>query len=167
MVVDLNRRASTLFSLRRSTKALETPRYIDQAFYNHHKILGVIVTLTSVYVLYYFSVVFDTAIIAGSMAADGYNEIYGILFDAIRITMLLMAVGTLVIGVIVFIRPSLLKGFESWSNHWVSTRRASRALAEEQDQINQLAYNNPKLVGIIVIILSIYAATGLFLIYIN
>ena len=101
------------------------------------------------------------------MAVDGYDEVFATLFDAIRITMLLTGVVSLVIGVIVFIRPSRLKAFESWSNHWVSTRRASRSLAQDKDQINQLAYKNPKLVGIIIACLSIYAAVGLFLIYIH
>ena len=167
VVMRLNQWASALFSLRRSTKALEMPRYVDTAFYRHHKILGSIVTLTSAYVLYYFSMVYDTNALTGSMAHDGYDNIYGVLYDAIRIIMLLTGVSSLVIGVIVFIRPSRLKAFESWSNHWVSTRRASRGLAEEKDQINQLAYKNPRLVGIIFVSLSIYAAIGLFLIYIN
>jgi hypothetical protein len=167
VVMRLNQWASALFSLRRSTKALEMPRYVDRAFYNHHKILGCIVTLTSAYVLYYFSMVYDTSIITGSMAHDGYNYVYAVLYDAIRIIMLLTGVSSLVIGVIVFIRPSRLKSIESWSNRWVSTRRASRSLVEEKDQINQLAYKNPRLVGIIFVCLSIYAAVGLFLIYIN
>lgn len=167
VVIRLNRWASALFSLRRSTKALEMPRYVDRAFYNHHKILGVIVTLTSAYVLYYFSTVYDTNALTGSMMHDGYGDIYGMLYDAIRIIMLLTAACSLLIGVIVFIRPSRLKSVESWSNRWVSTRRASRSLAQEKDQINQMAYNNPRLVGIIFVCLSIYAASGLFLIYIN
>jgi hypothetical protein len=166
-VIELNRRVSTLVSLRRSTKSLETPRYVDNVFYSHHKILGSIVTLTSAYVLYYFSTVFDANIIAGSMAHGGYDDVPSVLLNAVQITMLLTSLVSLVIGVIVFIRPSQLKGFESWSNHWVSTRRASRALVEDKDQIDQLAYKNPKLVGSIVICLSIYAVAGLFLIYIN
>jgi hypothetical protein len=167
VVVAMNQWASEMFSLRRSTKALETPRYVDRAFYNHHKILGVIVSLTSAYVLYYFSTVYDTSLITGSMQHDGYDDIYGVLYDAIRIIMLLTGMSSLMIGVIVFIRPSKLKAFESWSNHWVSTRRAARPLAKEQDQINQLVYKNPRLVGIFFVCLSIYAASGLFLIYIN
>jgi len=167
VVMRLNQWARALFSLRRSTKALEMPHYVDKAFYNYHEILGSIVTLTSAYILYYFSMVYDTSIITGPMSHDGYNFVYGVLYDAIRIFMLLTGVSSLVIGVIVIIQPSRLKSIESWSNHWVSTRRASRSLAEEKDQVNQLAYKYPKLVGIIVIILSIYATTGLFLIYIN
>jgi len=166
-IIGLNKQASTMFSLRRSTKVLETPRYIDHAFYNHHQILGTIVTLTSAYVLYYFSLVFDADIITGSMAHDGYDDVFSVLLNAIQITMLITGVVSLVIGVIVFIRPSRLKTFETWSNHWVSTRRATRSLAEDKDQINQMAYRNPKLVGIIFVCLSIYAAIGLFMIYIN
>lgn len=166
LVSNLNKKGGSSFSFRRSTRVLEIPNIIDHAFYHHHKIVGPVVAITSAYMLYYFTQVYDADVISSFMGNSKYAGIAEGLAYALRLFMLLTSVATLVIGVIMSIRPSLLKGFEAWSNRWISTRQAAKPLAVERDQLNQLVFKYPRLVGIIIISLSLYAAIGLIMVYI-
>lgn len=166
LVASLNKRGSSGFSFRRSTRVLEIPNYVDHIFYRHHRLVGVVITFTSLYMLYYFALIYDSAVILSVMAGSKYAGVVELIAHAIRVVLLLAGVVTLVIGVIMIIRPSLLKGFEAWSNRWISTRQAAKPLVEERNQLNQLVNKYPRLVGIIIITLSLYAANGLIMIYI-
>ena len=166
VIINLNKKAGSSFSFRLSLRALDIPRYVDRVFYRHHKIIGVIVTLTSIYILYYFTRVFDAGAISSFMAGSEYSGLAEIIAKALQLFLLLTCVATLIIGVIMYIRPSLLKGFEAWSNRWISTPEAAKALFVERDQANQLAFKYPRLVGIVIISLSLYIAIGLIIIYI-
>lgn len=166
LIVSLNKKGGSSFSLRRTTRVLEIPNYIDSMFYHHHRIVGCIISLTSAYMLYYFTRVYDAAVVADFMAGSKYTGVAEIIAVAVRLVLLLTGLASLLIGVIMFIRPSLLKGFESWSNHWISTRKAAKPLVMERDQVNQLVYKYPRLVGFIIATLSLYSAIGLIMIYI-
>lgn len=166
IVASLNKKGGSSFSFRRSSRVLEIPNFVDHAFYHHHKIVGPIIIIASLYIFYYFTQVYDADAISRLVAGSKYAGVVEILVSAMQVFLLLTCVVTLVIGVIMFIRPSLLKGFEGWANRWISTRQAAKPLSTERDQVNQLAYKYPRLVGIFIILLSLYAAIRLIMIYI-
>ena len=74
LIIQLNEQVSKKFSLRRATRLLEVPNKIDHMFYRHHRILGIIVTLTSVYVLYYFIAVYDAVLITDYIKNEGITS---------------------------------------------------------------------------------------------
>ncbi len=164
-IIQLNDRMDKKFSLRRATKFIEVPHPVDHLFYKYHRILGVIVTLTSAYVLYYFLAIYDAEIIADFLQASSYGFVYDILINAGRLFMLICSSVIVLLGVAIFIRPSQLKTIENWANHWVSTRKPARSLSVAHNPVNRLAYNYPRLTGLIIIILSLYASIFLFLAY--
>lgn len=166
VIINMNKQVNSTVSLRKSMRALEFPNFIDHVFYRHHRIIGALVSVVSVYMLYYFIKVFDVGVMTGFMASSSYTGVVEILANAMRLFLLMTSVATLVIGIFMFFRPSMLKGFESWSNRWISTRKAAKPLAVERDQVNQLVYKYPRIVGIFIITLSLYAVIGLFMIYI-
>ena len=165
IIIQLNTRVNKKFSLRRATKFIEVPNQVDHLFYKHHRILGMIVTLTSAYVLYYFLVIYDAAIIGDFLKSSSYAFVYDIVINAGRLFMLICSAIILLLGVAIFIRPSQLKVIESWANHWVSTRKHTQSLAIEHNQVNQLAYKYPRLAGLIIVTLSLYASIFLFIVY--
>lgn len=166
VIINMNKKSSFSFGVGRSMRVLDMPRYVDHAFYRHHKIIGVIVAGTSIYILHYFTQVYDAAAISSYMAGSKYSGVIESIVSAMRLFLLLTGTVTLAIGVLMIIRPSLLKGIEGWSNRWVSTRLEAKPLYTDRDQVNQLVYKYPRLVGIIIISLSLYAAIGLIMIYI-
>lgn len=165
IIFRFNRQSGKRFSFRRSTKFLEVPVNIDSMFYRHHRVVGVIVTLTSAYVLYYFSLVYDAALIAEYLTGSVYASVVDILINTLRLFMLFSSVFILLIGIVIFIRPSQIKTVEAWANRWVSTRQASRKLSVERNQVNQLVYKYPRITGMVIISLSLYALILLFLVY--
>lgn len=165
IIVRLNKQVGNKFSLRCMTKFLEVPNSVDYMFYRNHRILGIIVTLTSAYVLYYFLVIYDAAMIAAYLKSSSYAFMYDILINAGRLFMLICSTVIVLLGVAIFIRPSQLKIVESWANHWISTSQPARSLSVEHDQVNQLAYKYPRLTGLMIVILSLYASIFLFVVY--
>ncbi len=165
IIIRFNSQVAKKFSLRRATKFIEVPNDVDHMFYRHHRILGIIVTLTSAYVLYYFIAIYDASIIADYLKSSSYAIAYDILINTVRLFMLISSMAILLIGVAIFIRPSQIKFLENWANHWISTRQSTRSLSVEHDQVNQLAYKYPRLTGLIIVVLSLYASIFLFFVY--
>ncbi|MDA3868522.1 MAG: hypothetical protein PF589_00930 [Gammaproteobacteria bacterium] len=165
LIIRLNTRLSKSFSLRRSSQFLEVPKNIDRLFYRHHIIMGVIISLTSAYVLYYFSLVYDPSVIAEYAKSTANALVIDILINTLRVLMLICSAVILGLGIVILFRPSLLKRLELWANRWISTRQISRSLSTERDQVNQLVYKYPHFVGLIITLVSLYAASRLFLLY--
>lgn len=165
IIVRLNSRVAKKFSLRRISKVIEVPNYVDHLFYRHHRILGIIVTLASAYVLYYFLVVYNPVMLADYLKSFNYGFVYEIVINAGRLFMLISSAIIVLLGVAIFTRPSQLKNVERWANHWVSTRKPTQSLSVEHDQLNQLAYKYPRLTGLIISLLSLYASFFLFIVY--
>ena len=165
IIIQLNRQVGKRFSLRRLTKVIEVPNKVDHLFYRHHRILGIIVTLTSAYVLYYFIAIYDAAMIADYLKASSNAMTYDLFINTVRLFMLISSAVILLLGIAIFIRPSQLKIVEAWANRWISTRHAARPLSVEHDQLNQLVYSYPRLTGLIIICLSLYASIFLFFVY--
>ena len=165
IIVRLNQRVGKKFSLRRSTKVLEMPTNIDRLFYRHHRIIGVIVTLVSGYVLYFFTIGYNAADISVILKTYKHGEIIDLIISSLRLFMQLCSAIIVLLGVAIFFRPSQLKNVEAWANRWISTRKATRPLSLDRDQMNQLVYKYPRFSGFLITVLSIYASVLLFLVY--
>ena len=164
LVIQWNNHFQKKYSMRQQTKVLEEQRNYDRLFYRYHRIVGALITLTSAYIFYYFTMVFETDMF--SMIMPGYNiSILAIMADWLRVMMLFVSTLTLIIGITIFLRPSSLKSFEAWANRWISTRQAARPLAKEYKKLDQIVLSHPRIVGFAVVILSIYSVISLILIY--
>lgn len=165
IIVRLNQRVGTKFSLRRSTKVLEMPTNIDRFFYRYHRIIGVIVTLVAGYVLYFFTFGYNAADISALLKTYNHGTILDLIISSLRLFMQLCSAIIILLGVAIFYRPSQLKNVEAWANRWISTRKATRPLSLDRDQMNQLVYKYPRFSGLLIAILSMYASVLLFLVY--
>jgi hypothetical protein len=165
LIVRLNKRVGKKFSFRRLTKSVEVPKNIDRIFYRYHKVIGIIVTLVASYVLYYFIFSYDATAIAQMLKSHNHGQILDLMVSTLRLFMLICSAVILLLGIAIFIRPSLIKIVEVWANRWISTRQATRSLSVERDQVNQLVYQYPRFVGGIIVFLSVYACLLLYLVY--
>jgi hypothetical protein len=165
IIVRLNQGVGKKFSLRRSTKILEIPTNIDRLFYRHHRIIGAGVTLLAGYVLYYFSFGYNAVAVSEILKTYNHGDIIDMVISSLRLFMQVCCAVILLLGVAIFYRPSQLKKVEAWANRWISTRKATRPLSLDRDQMNQLVYKYPRFSGLLIAILSIYASVLLFLVY--
>jgi len=148
--------ASRSISLRRSLRPLEISRNIDRHIYRHHKAFGLLVVIGSAYTIY--STLFN-------LMPSRLEDLIALQFPVAVASWILSALNTIliagnlfaiVIGMIIFIRPSTLKSFEAKANTWVSTREHTRWMDTRIDLPDQLAQTKPRLIGIIFVVLSTY-----------
>ena len=146
------------FSMRPWLKFLETPYYVERFVYRYHRLSGGLLLLAAAWVFVYFWVLYDREKVlqrlvltnGGIWALDG--------------SVLILRIGSLVIaavGLLVWLRPSLLKSPESRVNRWVSTRRWLRPLEINRPVTDGYAQRRPRLAGLIMVILSLYSLLGL------
>jgi len=117
-------------SMRRATRVLDIPRNVDRWFYRHHRLYGSVVVALSVALIGFLT--FGSEPTAWTRAFGPQNrEAAAILVDAARIVLWGLGIFTLIVGVIVFVRPSALKAFEAAANRWLTPRRALRGFERE------------------------------------
>lgn len=165
LIIRLNTHVGKKFSFRKLTRVVEIPNDVDRIFYRHHRSIGALISVLSLYVLYYFIFVYDHALVGEFLKSTGNALIYDILISAARLLMLVCGGVIFLIGITIFFRPSQLKSIEAWANRWISTRQATRGLSVEHDQMNRLVYRYPRLIGLFIVFLSLYAGILLFLVY--
>lgn len=126
-----NRFLSQWHSTRQATKPLMVARRTERFVYRYHRPVGLLILAGSAYVLYVLVNNYDQKKLGAAMFGGGhYSPLTDWLVPGLAVALGVGVLFAMVIGGFLLIRPSLLKGFETWANRWVSLRRASRALDE-------------------------------------
>jgi hypothetical protein len=94
---------------------LEQPRYSERLFYRHHRLIGSVAVLGSLFVLWQWLGPAPRASVR--VLFSGHGD-FDWLAPAIDWLMVGLHVFVLVIGAIIFLRPSALKHFEKAANRW-------------------------------------------------
>lgn len=115
-VVHLNQALSRWVGSNKLNMALDRPRWIDRFFYRHHRPLGTAVFAGATTVLYIFLFHYNFRGISALIPRN-----YWWLSDALIGILLIGSVVAVLVGLIVLIRPSLLRDIEKSLNRWIST----------------------------------------------
>lgn len=150
---------SQTYSLRRQLRPLEISRNLDRHIYRHHKAVGLLIILASTYTLYrlLFDILPEPPIDSPSIKVS--TAIIDWLLSSLDFFLLIGNLFTVIIGFIVFSRPSLLKDFEYRANRWLSVRQKTRWMDSDIDFPDRLAQTKPRLMGVSLLILCIYFLT--------
>jgi len=151
-------------SMRETTRVLEVPVSTERFFYRHHRIFGTIIVLGAALILWYLGTRFDAGLMARSLADASQRIAVEILVETFELVMWIGAGFSLLVGIVVFLRPSLLKGIEARANEWVSTRQASRGLTEDHPGLDRLFQAYPRAVGLVMSLGSLLGLVGLLMI---
>lgn len=131
---------------------MDRPRYQERFIYKHHHVAGVLIVLGAMYTLVMLSGDVDIkklpVIINSFWSSWIYNSFYYLLIGAN-----LLAVAA---GIVVFIRPSLLKGVEGSLNKWISTGDNLKKLDETHEISLDILPGNPRLFGLAVMLGGLY-----------
>ncbi len=153
----LNGRLNRWFSLRRSFKSLEQPRPQDRRLYRHHRALGAGLFLGSLYILYTLNYRYDHGSFILALAREMPSRALAIwLADSLRLLLYLFAFISLPLGVVVFQRPSLLKGLEARANRWISSRRLLRFMDLSYAPMEEGVAQHPRSVGLLLVLTALY-----------
>lgn len=148
--------ASRSFSLRRSMRPLEISRNIDRHIYRHHKLFGLVVILASTFTLYNLLFSLETGRLASLIGHQFPAPIAGWLIEAINLFLIAGNLFAIVIGLMIYVRPSALKSFESRANQWVSLREQTSWLETRFDFPDKLAKTQPRIMGVVLLLFSVY-----------
>ena len=152
----INRVANRWISMRQIDRLLDRVISLEQWFYQYHRPLGILVILGAVYILVYFGVLFDKAIALQRLNGYVPSGLLDGLLDALVLTSLIGAVAALFVGLLLWLRPSLLRGFEEEANQWISSRRATKVLDVPHDQVNRFVARHARQIGYLLLLGSLY-----------
>jgi uncharacterized protein YjeT (DUF2065 family) len=141
---------------------LNQPRYKEYHFYRHHRIFGMIIIIVSIVCLYMLTIYAGVENVKGSLIKLAESEFEKWLFVILYYVLISATMLVIIFGTIMFKRPSVLKTFEGWSNHWVDTDSPLKMLDTRKDLPDRILPGNPRIFGIFVILGAIYIIWSTF-----
>jgi len=114
----INQRLSRWIDTRPAFSALDRPRSLERFFYRHHRLLGALIVLGASYVLWRWAFVYERADLIAVIGRQWVTAGLDWLPAALEVALVGLHVVVLVVGALVFLRPSLLKGVERTANRW-------------------------------------------------
>jgi len=157
LALKIDRYMSRNFSLRRSLKPLELPRSaVEQHFYRHHHGFGLMLIFFSSYILYTMLFNFQLHAIAQALGNGISLQARLWLLESLRAFLTLSSSLIILLGYLVYSRPSQLKKIEEVANRWLSTRRALRFLDMSYEGPSSSVQHRPKVWGVVIVLGSIF-----------
>lgn len=158
----INRVANRWISMRHIDRLMDRSISIEHWFYKYHRVAGIAVVFGAVYIFVYFGILFDKADALRHLDTRIPPKLLDGLLDALVLSALIGAAVTLVVGLFLWLRPSLLRGIEEEANQWVSSRRATKALDVPHGQVDRYVARHARRIGWLLLLGSIYLFFVLF-----
>ena len=152
----VNHFANRWVSTRHLDHALDRTINIEQWFYQHHRVTGIAVVLGAIYIYFYFGIRFDKAGLMQHWRSLIPPKLLDGLLDALVLSSLVGATVALIVGLFLWLRPSLLRGIEVHANKWVSTSSAVQKLDVPHDHLDLFVARHSQRVGWLLLLGSIY-----------
>jgi len=160
----LNRVANRWVSTRHINRWLDRSVRIEHWFYQHHRAAGVVIVLGASYILIYFGFLFDKAYTLQRWSLSGMlpAKLLDGLLDAMVLGLLVGSAVALMVGLFLWLRPSLLRGMEEVANQWVSSRRVTKMLDVPHGQVDLFIARHAQRAGWLLLLGSIYLFFAMF-----
>lgn len=158
----VNRVANRWISMRRISRLMDHSLSIEHWFYQHHRATGMAVVAGAAYMFIYFGLLFDKAHMLQRISSMVPARLLDGLLDALVLSSLIGAAVALIAGLFLWLRPSLLRGFEGQANLWVSSRKATKIFDVPRDQVDRFVARHAQKAGWLLLLASIYLFFILF-----
>lgn len=152
----INRVANRWISTRYLSQALDRSISIEHWFYQHHRSVGMLAALGAGYILVYFGLMFDKAATLQRLAGYSSAGLLEGLLDSLVLAALTGGAVALFTGLILWLRPSFLRGIEEEANQWVSMRRATKVFDVPHGQFDIFVLRHTRQVGWLLLLGSLY-----------
>jgi hypothetical protein len=162
LVERLNQAANRWVTTRHMNRWLDRSFSIEHWFYQHHRATGIVILAGATYILVYFGMLFDKAHALQRLGGKLPPQLLDGLLDALVLFALVWGVVALMVGMFMWLRPSMLRGFEEQSNRWVSTRRATKMFDVPHDEVDRYVARHAQRVGWLLLLASIYLFVAMF-----
>lgn len=135
---------------------LDKPHYQEREIYKHHRVIGALVFIGALYTLVMLALNMSVEAITIALPAvvNAYwsEWLYGSLYYILLTANFL----TVIIGAVIFTRPSLLKGVERVLNRWIDPEGRLKKLDERHEIALEVLPGNPRLFGLAVTLGGLY-----------
>ena len=153
LTLSLNEKINKSFSMRETTKHLETPISIERWFYRHANITGSLLMLGAAYLFYLLFWELNFSYLAKNL--PGLTVLmWEWLLQSFQIFFAIMAIVVFLMGFLIIIRPSQLKPIEEKANRWISTRQKLQFMSDDLGQADRLLTLFPRQIGAIILVAS-------------
>lgn len=142
-------------------RRLDSPKVTERLFYRHHRIFGALLVIGTGYVIYQFVWGIDYAAVFGRAEIMGSHAAAAWLAATLGFIAIVFSVVVFGIGVVVFFRPSILKRLERRANTWFAADQSLKRLDEQVSTPDRIFIRIPRLVGLLVILGSLYVIVSL------
>lgn len=147
LMARINRVASKWITTRHLELFFDRSISIEQWFYRHHSMFGVSIIMGAGYILVYFGLLFDKQIAIQRLASYAPYWQLDMLLDVLVLASLISAAAALLVGLFLWLRPSMLRGIEEKTNQWLSSRRALRFLEIPRDEVERVVVEHAPRIG--------------------
>ncbi|MDH2919169.1 MAG: hypothetical protein PXX73_08250 [Sideroxydans sp.] len=162
LFVPLNQLANRWVSLRYISRLFDQTFSIERWFYRHHRVMGIAVMLGASYFLYYFFVTYDKAQVLLHLSRNSSVILLDTLLDAMLLAAKIGGGLAWLAGLIILLRPSLLRGIEKKSNRWVSMRRATKVFDVPRVGLDEWVMRHARSMGYMLLLSSLYLLFTMF-----
>lgn len=154
------------YSTRQAFQKLEEPIDVKRVVYRWHRVAGVLIFAGALFTLDVLAFSYQTGALVRAFRGIGNPALLSIVFEALRIVLIVGNVAGLVAAAILCFRPSLLKGLEAVGDRYYSGREAVKPLEAMHYQPDDFVRARPKVVGAFFTLGSLYilVALGLLLV---
>lgn len=162
----LSLRYSRWQSLRRPSRPLEIPHAVDPYLYRQHRIIGLVILLSTSYILYRFAFSYNSSAALRALTPLFGNAVVVEWLLAATLWFILPVSGLLLLfGSAMALKPSTLKGIEQWTNRWISTRKLLQPLEKQNKSLDSWVERYPRPFGLFLLLTACYNLAILLLFY--
>ena len=134
---------------------LDKPRYQERIIYKHHRIMGSLIVLGAVYTLVIFLRLDMDTMLAGLLSI-GLEKGTEWIYMAVYYLLIGGNIVATVVGIVIFIRPSVLKNIENIMNKWYLPEQNLKILDQQHNIALSILPGNPRLFGLMVALGGVY-----------
>lgn len=152
------------YSTRQAFRKLDEPIDVKRFVYRWHRVVGVLVFAGAVFTLDVLAFSYQTGALVRAFRGLGNPALLSVLFEAVRIVLIVGNVAGLLAAIVLCFRPSLLKGIEAVGDRQYSGRESLKSLEAMHYQPDEFVRSRPKVVGALFTLGSLYTLFALGLV---
>jgi hypothetical protein len=150
-IVLLNQYLSRWFSSDKMSEQFDRPHWTERYFYRHHRLVGGALFVGSMFILYVFLFSYNLRRISAATTSG-----YWMALDALAAILLVGTVLAALVGIVVAVRPSLLREIEKSTNRWVATDGIVQFFNNVLYTPDQQVLRSRKIMGLVIIAGTLY-----------
>ena len=159
LIIRAGQRMNRWVSTEQLFDQLDAPKSSERFFYRYHILSGSLLAAASAYIFLSFQFGFERGYVLKLVGSATVNEW---LTASLVFLCLAFSVLTFFIGLVIMIRPSLLKRLETWGNQWFAVDNSLKRLDVQLKAPDQVFGRRPRLMGFLVSVGSLYILVRLW-----